>query len=104
MPYTPAQRRLFHAMSEDPDVAREHGTSQQGARKLAEEADKLKREGREKRAKAAATPNRPGYTQQVHQAQQQPRHAAERDGFANHAPGHSMRTGTIRGQRGLLSG
>lgn len=50
MPYTPAQRRLFHEIAENPDAARRHGTSQSEGRKLAEEADKLAREGREKKA------------------------------------------------------
>lgn len=50
MPWTAAQRRLFHA-SEDPEVAREHGLAPGEARKLADEADKLAREGHERRAK-----------------------------------------------------
>lgn len=50
MPYTPKQRRLFNAMAHDPDIAREHGTSNSEARKLADEANKLKRQGKEKRA------------------------------------------------------
>jgi hypothetical protein len=53
MPYTPSQRRLFHAMAEDDDVAREHGTSRKKARKLAEEADDLAREGKEKKEKSS---------------------------------------------------
>jgi hemerythrin-like domain-containing protein len=53
VPYTPSQRRLFHAMAEDADVAREHGTSRKKARKLAEEADELAREDKEKKEKSA---------------------------------------------------
>lgn len=50
MPYTPAQRRLFHEMEENPDAARRHGTSQREAGQLADEADRLKRQGKEKKA------------------------------------------------------
>lgn len=47
IPYTKEQRRLFHAAEENPDVAREHGMSRREAGKLADEADRLKKEGRE---------------------------------------------------------
>lgn len=53
-PFTEEQRRLFHAMAEDDEVAEQHGTSQKEARKLAREADDLAREGKEKPAKKAA--------------------------------------------------
>lgn len=53
MPYTAEQRRLFHAMAEDPEVARRHGSSQAESRRLAAEADKLAREGHEKESKAS---------------------------------------------------
>ena len=49
-PFTDEQRRLFHAMAEDDEVAEQHGTSQKEARKLAQEADDLAREGKEKKA------------------------------------------------------
>lgn len=52
MPYTPAQRRLFNAAANSSEVAREHGMSGKEARKLADEANKLKTEGKEKAAKA----------------------------------------------------
>jgi hypothetical protein len=51
MPYTEQQRKLFHAAEENPEVAREHGMSRREAGKLADEADRLKRQGREKAAK-----------------------------------------------------
>jgi hypothetical protein len=51
MPWTPDQRRLFHEAEENANVAREHGIGQREAGKLADEADKLKREGKEKPAK-----------------------------------------------------
>jgi hemerythrin-like domain-containing protein len=50
VPYTAAQRRLFNAMAHNKDIAAEHDTSESAARKLAEEADRLKREGKEKKA------------------------------------------------------
>jgi hypothetical protein len=50
MPFTEAQRKLFHVAQEDKDVAREHGMAPGEARRLADEADRLKREGREKKA------------------------------------------------------
>jgi len=49
MPYTEKQQRLFHEAEENPDVAERHGMSHADARKLADESDKLKREGREKK-------------------------------------------------------
>ena len=102
MPYTAAQRRLFHEMAEDESVAREHGTSQREAGKLAEEADRLKRQGREKATKAAQ--NGSNHARQVQEAQEAPRRAASQAGYANHAPGHSKRTSTVRGERGMLGG
>jgi hypothetical protein len=48
MPYTPAQRRLFHEVEENSDAARRHGISREEGGKLADEADKLAREGKEK--------------------------------------------------------
>ena len=50
MPWTPAQRRLFNAATDDPAIAREHGLSHREAGNLADEANKLKREGKEKKA------------------------------------------------------
>lgn len=50
MPYTKEQRKLFHSAASSPEVAREHGMTQGEARTLAGEADKLKTEGREKKA------------------------------------------------------
>lgn len=47
MPWSDAQRKLFHAAEENPEVAREHGIGRDEARKLADEADKLKKEGKE---------------------------------------------------------
>jgi len=48
MPYTKDQRKLFNAAAHDPSIAREHGMSNKEAEKLADEADKLKKEGKEK--------------------------------------------------------
>lgn len=50
MPFSDKQRKLFHAADEDPEVAREHGMSHRTAGKLADEADKLAKEGKEKKA------------------------------------------------------
>ena len=50
MPFTPKQRRLFHEVEENPDAAERHGMSQTEGGKLAREADKLKKEGKEKKA------------------------------------------------------
>lgn len=50
MPYTPKQQRFFHEAAEHPDVAREHGISRDEAGKLADEADRLAREGKTKKA------------------------------------------------------
>jgi len=52
MPYTDEQRRLFNAAAHDPDIARQHGMTRGEADKLAAEANKLKKEGREKSAKS----------------------------------------------------
>jgi hypothetical protein len=54
MPYTPAQRRLFHEIAENPDAARRHGVSRKEGQRLANEADKLAREGKEKREKKSS--------------------------------------------------
>jgi hypothetical protein len=48
-PFTPAQRRLFNAAAHDKDIAAEHGMSGREAGKLADEANKLKGEGKEKK-------------------------------------------------------
>lgn len=50
MPYTKEQRALFNAAANDPEIAREHGMSHREAGELADEANKLKKEGHEKRA------------------------------------------------------
>lgn len=50
MPWTEKQRRLFHAIAEDPEVAREHGVSTATGRRLAAEADDLSRRGKERKA------------------------------------------------------
>lgn len=50
MPWSTKQRKLFHEAAEHPAVAREHEMSSGEARKLADEADKLKKEGKEKKA------------------------------------------------------
>lgn len=52
MPYTPAQRRLFHEVAENPEAAERHGISEKEGTKLAGEADRLAREGKEKTAKS----------------------------------------------------
>jgi hypothetical protein len=49
-PWSESQRRLFNAAAHDKDIAEEHGMSDKEARKLADEANKLKKEGREKKA------------------------------------------------------
>jgi len=49
MPYTEKQRKLFNAEANDPGIAREHGTSGREARRLADEANKFKGEGRERK-------------------------------------------------------
>ena len=60
MPWTPAQRRLFHETAENPDAARRHGMTRREGGKLAEEADRLAREGREKPVRKADPPLPPG--------------------------------------------
>ena len=55
MPYTPAQRRLFNAATDDPAIAREHGLTHREAGKLADEANKLKGDGRERKATGKAS-------------------------------------------------
>ena len=48
MPWTEGQRKLFNAAAHDPEIAREHGMSRRKAGRLADEANKLKNEGKEK--------------------------------------------------------
>lgn len=50
MPYTEQQRKLFNEAAENVDAAKRHGMSQAEARKLADEANCLAGEGREKKA------------------------------------------------------
>ena len=50
MPFTPAARRLFNAAAGNKDIARQHGLAPGEARTLADEANKLKGEGKEKKA------------------------------------------------------
>lgn len=50
MPYTPKQRRLFHYREDHPG----DGMSREEARRLAGEADRLAREGKEKKPKPKA--------------------------------------------------
>ena len=50
MPYTKEQRALFNAAANDPRTAERHGMSHKEARRLANEANKLKGEGREKKS------------------------------------------------------
>ena len=52
MPYTKEQRALFNAAANDPQIAERHGMSHKEARRLANEANKLKGEGREKKSAA----------------------------------------------------
>lgn len=47
-PFTPAQRRLFHEVEENPDAARRHGMTRAEGRRLADEADDYARRGKEK--------------------------------------------------------
>ena len=56
MPFTEKQRRLFNSADENPEVAREHGMSGRTAGKLADEADRLRKEGRERPAVKAVLP------------------------------------------------
>jgi hypothetical protein len=51
VPFTAAQRRLFHEADENPSAAERHGMSGGEAHRLADEADKLAREGKEKHTK-----------------------------------------------------
>lgn len=53
MPYTDDQRRLFHELVENEDARKRHGVSRKEAQKLADEADKYAREGKEKPSKKA---------------------------------------------------
>ena len=48
MPWTKQQRKLFNAAAHDPEIAREHDISGREADKLADEANRLKKEGKEK--------------------------------------------------------
>lgn len=51
MPWTKQQRKLFNAAAHDPEIAREHDISGREADKLADEANRLKKEGKEKKEK-----------------------------------------------------
>ena len=51
MPFTPKQRRLFHAKEEHPDK----DMSAAEAHKLAQEADDLARQGKEKKPKKSTS-------------------------------------------------
>ena len=53
MPYTEDQRRLFHVLTQDEDARKRRGVSRKEAQKLADEADKYAREGKEKPSKKA---------------------------------------------------
>lgn len=55
MPYTKKQRAYFHYLDENPEAAREHGTKPAEAHRLASEADRLAREGRERKPVRKAT-------------------------------------------------
>ena len=57
MPWTEKQRRLFNAADHDPSIAREHGMSGREAGKLADEANRMKKQGKEKPAAKAALPD-----------------------------------------------
>ena len=48
MPWTEEQRKLFNAAAHDKEIAEQHGMTQAGARKLADEANRLSSEGKEK--------------------------------------------------------
>lgn len=48
MPFTKKQREFFHVADENSEVAREHGMEGGEARKLADEADKLRKQGKER--------------------------------------------------------
>jgi len=50
VPYTKQQRKLFNAAAHNPDIAERHGMSGKDADKLADEANRLKRQGKEKKA------------------------------------------------------
>lgn len=50
MPWTEKQRRLFNAADHDPEIARENGMSGREAGHLSDEANKLKRMGKERKA------------------------------------------------------
>lgn len=54
MPYTEQQRRLFNAAAHDKDIAERHGMSHGEAEDLADEANRLKKEGKEKPEKKAS--------------------------------------------------
>lgn len=57
MPFTEKQRRLMNAAANDPAVAREHGMSGRTAERLAGEANRMRKQGRERPAvKAESSP------------------------------------------------
>lgn len=62
MPFTRKQRNLFNAEAHNPDIAREHGTPQGTARKLADEANRLKGEGKERKPISSSTKADPRFT------------------------------------------
>lgn len=51
-PWTPAQRRLFNAAEHDSGIRRRHNMTRDKAEELADEANRLAREGKEKKEKA----------------------------------------------------
>ncbi len=50
MPWTEKQRALFNAAAHNKTIAREHGMNRGSAAELADEANHLKKEGRERPA------------------------------------------------------
>jgi hypothetical protein len=50
MPFTEKQRRLFNAADHDPEIARENGMDGREAGHLSDEANKLKKQGKERPA------------------------------------------------------
>lgn len=50
MPWTEKQRKLFNAAAHDPDIARENGMDSREAGHLSDEANKLKKIGKERPA------------------------------------------------------
>ena len=50
VPFTEKQRKLMNAADHDPEIAREHGMSGRTAHRLADEANRYKKEGKERPA------------------------------------------------------